>query len=207
MGHDNQQDIQAYIHCMEEIKRRISVVGRVLSGETNTGYVITNAELLAVQLRKVAELIALSTICSHREEYERIRDDFERDWKARLILRDVERINPNFYPKPTRQVKDPETGEIVRAENVKDGYLTREELVDMVDECSALLHATNPYQDNTADPKEFIGRCKKWRDEILTLLNHHQVQLVDSNSQWWVLMQGKSDGRVHVAEMQEVGEP
>lgn len=101
MSQENHEDIQAYIHCMEEIKRRVAVVDRVLSGAANTGFVITNAELLAVQLRKIAELIALSTICSHREEYARIRDDFESDWNARLILRDVERVNPDLpsaYP-------------------------------------------------------------------------------------------------------------
>ena len=206
MGKSKQQDIQAYIHCMEEIKRRIAVVSRILGGEINTGYLITNAEILAVQLRKVAELIALSSICSHREDYERIRDNFERDWNARLILRDVERINPDFYPKPTRQVKDPETGKVVETKNREGGYLTRDNLIGMVDSCSNILHAFSPYRENLPDPEQFIEQCKKWRKEIMTLLGHHQVQLVDDDSQWWVIMQTKSDTKVHLFEMSQVDE-
>ena len=46
----------------------------------------------------------------------------------------------------------------------------------------------------------------EWKQQIVTLLNHHQIQLINSNSQWWVLMEAESDGEVHVAEMKNISE-
>lgn len=76
----------------------------------------------------------------------------------------------------------------------------------MVNACSGILHASNPYDEEPSDPEEFIERSGKWKQQILTLLNHHQIQLVDNDSQWWVLMEAESDGEVHVTEMKKIGE-
>jgi len=198
-------DTEAYAYCMESIKRRLAVARKTANRKINTGYVRTNAELIALQLRKIAELIALSSICSHREDYERIRENFERDWNAKRILQQVEEINPNFYPKPTRQVKDPDTGKVTETVTVKDGYLTRDELINMVDCCADLLHATNPYALHTRDEDyydRFNKKAHRWYLEIWELLQHHQVQLVDDDRQWWVVFKAKEDGRTHVYEFQ-----
>ena len=39
---------------------------------------------------------------------------------------------------------------------------------------------------------------------IITLLNHHQVQLVDDSRQLWTIMKEKKDGKVHVFEMMKI---
>ena len=43
--------------------------------------------------------------------------------------------------------------------------------------------------------------------KICQLLNHHTIQLVDEDSQLWVLMQAMDDGKVHVYEFQAVLSP
>ena len=213
MDEAKNRDIQAYLNCMEEIKRRTGVVREVLiskkvqerlENERSWEAYVPTAELLAIQLRKVAELIALSSICSNREEYERIRDDFERDWNARLILRDVERINPSFYPKPVETINP--SGEDDHPEWVKinDDYLTSENLIDMVEKCGAILHAFNPYREHKPSITSFLKECGNWYRLILKLLNIHLIRLIDRDSLWYVVMKSPVDDKVRLWEFESV---
>jgi len=198
---DIDQDIQMYIFCMEEIKRRINVISEFLDSKATTGQPITDIEFLCLQFRKVLEFIALSSLSANREQYEKARDKFKTDWHVARIIKQVEKINPSFYPRPTRQVVDQATGRVIRTEDIDEGYLTRDEFCHVYDECSGHLHAYNPYSFQGSDLDELRARFGEWKDKIVALLNHHQVQLVDDPRQLWVLMQSKDDGKIHVAEM------
>ena len=98
------QDVQMYIFCMEEIKRRINVISQFLDNKATTGQPITDIEFLYLQFRKVLEFIALSSLSANREKYEEVRNNFKTDWHAERIMEKIEKINPNFYPCPTSQV-------------------------------------------------------------------------------------------------------
>jgi hypothetical protein len=93
-------------------------------------------------------------------------------------------------------VRDPVTGKVLRVEPVNEGYLSRDELVGVYDTCSEMLHSKNPF----GPPKDFEGVARSisiWLGRIMTLLNHHQIQLIRPDLQLWVLMRETTDGRVH----------
>lgn len=186
---------------MDEVKNRVNVIVQFLDEKTSTSQPITDIEFLCLQFRKILEFIALSSLSANREKYEELRNNFRTDWHAERILEKIEKINPNFYPHPTRQVIDEKTGSIVKIENVTDGYLTREEFSNVYNECSMFLHAYNPYSFQAENLNIFRDKFRKWKDMIVTLLNHHQIQLVNDPRQLWVIMQAKDDGKVHVSEM------
>lgn len=197
-------DRAKYAACMEEIKKRTRVVDAFLNRSCSALYLKTTVESIYLQFRKILELIAMASL-SASPEYMARYDRFRRHYNGKRILRDLEKVNPDFYPQPTRQVVDPDTGKVVEVVDVESGFLTKDDYVELYDICGDLLHAENPYDEGQRDMESRLEDVPEWRNRIVTLLNHHQVQLADSGKQIWVLMHAKSDGRVHVFDFEEVG--
>jgi hypothetical protein len=121
-------------------------------------------------------------------------------------LRRIERINPNFYPVPSTQIRDPITQKVVRLEKKATGYLTREEFPRIYGQCSDFLHASNPYSSDQPDLEKTRECFKVWLEKVVGLLNHHTIQLLNERLQLWVIMQTQShDDKVTAAEMERVG--
>lgn len=194
-----------YADCMEEIKNRTSVIGGFLNGELTARYLQTTAECIGLQLRKILELIALASMVANQPEYRRHRRHFHRDWNGKRILDTLQSANPGFYPVPTTQVRDPQTGRVVETRKIESGFLTKNDYAKLYDACSGILHATNPFSKERQDARSFLDNTPVWLERIRVLLNHHQIQLLDSDKQIWVLMEAKSDGKAWVYEFQRVG--
>ena len=114
-----------YADCMEEIKKRKAVVDGFLTGKCHAMYLQTTAESIGLQIRKILELIALASLVANRSEYQKFRTNFHRDWNGKRILETLEKANPNFYPRPTKQVVNRITGKVESLEEIKSGYLTK----------------------------------------------------------------------------------
>ena len=80
-----------YADCMEELKKRVSVVNGFLTGKCSAMYVQTTSESVCLQIRKILELIALGSLCVNRTEYEKYRRNFHLDWHGRRILETLEK--------------------------------------------------------------------------------------------------------------------
>lgn len=189
-----------YANCMEEIKKRTEVVHGFLRREMHAKYLQTTVESICLQVRKILELIALASLVANKSEYEKHRNNFQRDWNAKRILATLDKANPKFYPIPSEQLISPETGQVVEVIPITSGYLSRADYEDLYDECSDILHASNPFSSEQQKTQSFLDNTPEWMKKIRILLNHHQVQLIDDKVQLWVLMKAKSDGKVHVYE-------
>lgn len=190
--------LDKYRWCMEEIKMRSEVIDALTTGRCNAVYLQTTAESAILQLRKVLELIALASLVANKQKYEESRSCFAKDWNARRIISHIKSFNPDFYPLPTRQVIDPETGRVIATKNIKSGFLTESEMENAYDKCSWFLHSQNPFS-RPHDVKEFFADLPRLMGRIRVLLNHHQVQLVDEDLQLWVIMNTESEGGVQVS--------
>ena len=156
-------DEALYAECMERIKRRTTVIAEFLAKSRSTGYMITDVEFLALQFRKVLEGIALASICAHRQDYERIREDFGKDWNARLITSDIQRVNPDFYPTPIENddVIDSTTG-IPRWVEKTTGFLTKKQFLRFYERSAAILHEQNPYSRSAIDIENLRTEFLEW---------------------------------------------
>jgi hypothetical protein len=200
------KDQMVYANCMEAIKRRMDAVYAILRGPCTTLYPITNIEFACLQIRKILELIALASLASHEEEFARQHQKFAEMWRAKKIVDDLEKLNPGFYPVPTEQVVDDKTGKVLEVRAISKPYLTKADFADVYQECSAILHAENPY----GPPKQLSqieAAIPVWTEKIKNLLNHHHVQLYSSKHQLWVVMKAKTDGRVHVHLFEQIDDP
>jgi hypothetical protein len=176
--------------------RRTDVINGFLRGELSTTYKMTNIECVYLQFRKVLELIALASLVANHDEYVKQQTKFAQHWHAGRILDDLAQVNPQFYPVPGVQVIDKATGKVREVKPLQAGYLTKADFIALYEMCGGILHAQNPY-GQPKDINAYESQMPEWRDKIIALLNHHQIQLIDSKLQLWVIMHSKDDGRVH----------
>ena len=190
-------EVKKYQQCLYDITKRTEVINHYIDGVKTTGYLGTDIELIALQFRKIVELIALSSLVANKKEYSAQRTKFKDDWNARLIFQDLERINPEFYPKPSRQIEKSNTegARYFDFEPIEAGYLTKKEAIKIYEKCGGVLHAENPFKESK-DITQLQKQFPFWIKKIITLLNHHSIILVDKNMVVG-LMKGKEDGLPH----------
>jgi hypothetical protein len=189
---------------MEEIKLRVEAVNAILQKRSTTICQATNIEFMCLQIRGVLELIALGSLVTDEKEYKiRSIELANNPWNAKVILREIERINPNFYPVPGRQMVDPQTNRVKEVINISDGYLSRNEFPTIYKKCSDAIHS-HPFFKGGFDYSILENDIPIWIKKIITLLNHHQIQLLNENQQLWVVMHATSDGKVHTALMERL---
>lgn len=198
-------DIQAYKSLMEEIKRRVAVVHALLSNDITILYRATHIESMVLQVRMITELIALGSLAANKPLFEEQRQKFEKHWNLDKILKSVEQLNPNFYPRPIKEIPSHQAGVTNNLVYIKKGFLTRDQLVAVHGRCGDLLHAKNPYGKGV-DYELYERMISQWIDQIKTLLNCHQVHLLDSHYFYLVHMKEKRDEKVHMYTFQRVGD-
>lgn len=190
-------DINSYISIMKEIKRRDQLAEGLITGKISTPFEATNLELAVLQTRLMLESIALASIAAHRELFEERRKRYSKHWNLVRIIKDVEELNPNFYPQPVKESKSPQAGVKAHLEPADPGYLTREDLIKAHGMCASLLHASNPYNGERPYAR-FKNLLPKWLKQVRKLLAVHKIQLLDSASRLYLVqMHSKDDGEVH----------
>jgi len=197
----NEKDMDKYGKCMAEIKLRVEAVNAILQKRCTTISQATNIEFMCLQIRKILELIALGSLVTDEKEYEKqIKRLAKNRWRAKFVLDEIEKINPRFYPKPGEQVIDQQTGKVKKIIDITEEYLTREEFPVVYDQCSGVIHS-HPFKMGF-ECKSLESEIRIWITKIITLLNHHQIQLLNEKQQLWVVMHTAPDGNVHTAIME-----
>jgi hypothetical protein len=103
-------------------------------------------------------------------------------YEADKIIRELEKLHPKFYPHAVIQTKQgrEEFNAVLR----KDGFLTKEELIQVYGRCGNVLHRgsfrglflTNRYANLG------FAEIKAWKDKIETLLGYHLISMVDNKT-------------------------
>ncbi|MGD1100530.1 MAG: hypothetical protein ABSA59_00560 [Terriglobia bacterium] len=137
-------DIEKYAGTMSEIKLRTEVIHLFLSGQREARYIPTTVETIGLQFRKVFELIAFASLVANRNQYSLAYSDFAKHWEAAKLLKNLRRINPNFYPKPVIEVQSDRPGVLHALKDRDQDYLTQEDLIEAHGRCGALMHGANP---------------------------------------------------------------
>ena len=126
---------QKYTDVMNEIKRRTSVIYSFLNGERNAMYNVVNAELMCLQIRKILELIALASLVANQRIFLKKIQTLQKMWNAKYILNDIEKLNPDFYPKPIDEQPSKDDGIKKELIDIKEGYLTKKDFIEIYDKC------------------------------------------------------------------------
>jgi hypothetical protein len=197
-------DIIIYVSVMEEIKRRTSVIYSFLRGTSHALYKATNVESIYLQIRMILELIALSSIAANKTIFEENQKKFNKHWNPSDILKDIEMVNPNYYPEPIREVPSKNEGIVNDLVAIKDGFLTKDDLISIHGKSGNILHARNPYKKHL-DYSEYDKQIPKILEKIKCLLNCHQIRLLGDHDFFYLIhMKEEKDDRVHYYKFQEI---
>ncbi len=190
-------DYASYKRCMEEIKRRLRAIDDILSNNKTTSFKYTNNEFVALQFRRVFELIILATLASHHHLFEGLVRKLSREWQIAKVIALVRKRNPAFYPIPIDRV--PASAPEIKDEwkDIASGFLTLDELISAHGRIAMLMHASNPYRE-APSVNEFEKQFPVWRERSVRLLNNHLIKFPGNKTILYVGMQSPT-GEVHTA--------
>ena len=180
---------------MEQLLPRFELVKCVFAKQVTSGHDFLDAEIVFLQFRKMLEQIAFASLVANKDIYSKVYASFANDWRATKMLKQVEELNPEFYPQPLKEgLRKVEGGKRrIHLEPLVDGFLTKDDFVQLYDRCGDLLHSQNPYK---AVSTIHLGRSpKEWLSRIQHLVALHRAQLVTGAC--WIGAVPDKDGKVH----------
>ena len=191
--------IRLYALQMREVKRRMEVIDYFLFAGGHALYKPTTIESTCLQIRQVLELVAFASLCANKKAYSEAHADFANHWNAELLLRDLARLNPDFYPVP--KIEHPSDDRKVKnhLDDLTEGFLTRDEFVTVYKKCGAMMHAKNPFGSKTGH-HFFEKALPSWREKIVQLLNNHSIKVLGHPGFWLIHMHEAGDDEVHFYE-------
>jgi len=192
-----------YARCMEEIKRRQFAIDEVLKKSKTTSFEYTNVEFVALQFRKIFELVIFSTVASHHHFLEGILRKISKEWEINKVVAIVKKKNPAFYPMPIKRVPTSTPGVKDNLVPVEDGFLTLAELMDAHGRIGAVMHAHSPYREEII-LQEIEGRFPIWRERLIKLLDNHLIQFPGDDAFLYVGMQSLETGSVHTSYFEKL---
>ena len=190
-----QVDIDSYLRVMWDIKWRTEIIGYIVredypNRDISLLPLFMKVETIALHIRTVIEFIALASLAASKPLFEQESDKFKKFWKADLIFRDIEKKNPDFYPKPIEPIHMTDIDDIGRnIRFIEDGYMTRDMCLEVYQKCCDFLHAQNPFAENiNRNYEDFMKQVPDWISRIVKLLNFHVFRLIGSNDFYVVHM-------------------
>lgn len=173
--------MDSYRSLMEELKNRIRVVDDLGAGRVNLGFGAVEVELAYLQLRKILELIAYSSLVMNVDLYSKQRASFATDYHANRIIRQLAKINPNFYPEPMEVWLSASGDGTAILKKIGVDYLTVEDFMALYDKCSDIMHSASPYAE-AYDYESFRAEIHMWCRKIYALLDTHLVNILGSDT-------------------------
>jgi len=190
--------IELYANLMAEIKVRTRSIETACSGQTGIPSPLV-MEFCYLQLRMICELIALGCLTAHGDIKGAQTSKFAKEYSADRILSMLEKLHPDFYPKPVKHTKvGPSRHQLV---DIKDGFMTKAELLRLNTKCGAVLHRGSVKKlltDNMsiqANYPEIMGTVEK----IVALLRDHRLLLLGGQIGIICALELPTTGKVQVA--------
>lgn len=187
-----------YTLFMEEIKVRLESVRIELSAANelrDDALGIVHAEFAYLQIRRVAELIALAVVVAHNKSEDFRTKKFLMEYNADAMFERLARLNDEGFPQRFTVTGVTPEG-FANVDLHPEEYLTSRELRKIYNACGDKLHA-GKLRTLFKGPKRYdIGEIQGWARQIMQLLNDHVVILPERKSVMVVSMAKAPDGRV-----------
>lgn len=171
------------------------------TGNAHALYEPTTLESISLQVRKILELIAMASLVANKTEYEKIYSNFANAWNAEYLLKDLGRVNPDFYPKPVMETPSDDPKVKNHLVDLDNDYLTKNEFIKVYKKCGAIMHASNPL-GRKIGYEYYKKSIPEWRQKIINLLNNHQIRLLGHDGFYLIHMKEERDDKVHFYEFE-----
>lgn len=194
--------VKIYLSNMRDVKRRIGYAENQLSAfNTTHDYLLFENAIL--HTRKALECIAYASIAPNKNAYSKFRSeaetpaDFRKDYHGGKILKQLGRVNKDFYPLPLVEPKL--VGERQwHFDRLSSGYLTKKQYINFYDRLGKFLHSDNPW-DNDKGYMNLANDMPENFQRVKLLLQIHATFVQDDNSQYaFVVDMGSEEKDVSV---------
>ena len=191
-----------YAAQMDEISRRLESIKTISEISVEKLYLPVVTECIYLQFRKILELIAMSSLVANSQAMQKMNRSIRKlgnQWNGDTILKQVQRINQDFYPVPI--VERELHNSIAKTELVEkqESFLTRKDFSLPYNLCGSLMHADNPL-GGTTDYTKLWNEGPEWESKIIELLSCHKIRLVGQDGFYLVHLREQRDRRAHVYE-------
>ena len=191
-----------YAAQMDEINRRLASIKTISEISVGKLHLPIVTECIYLQFRKILELIAMSSLVANNQAMQKMnrsRKKMGNQWNGDTILKQVENINPDFYPVPIAERKL--RNSIAKTELVtkEESFLTRRDFSRLYNLCGSLMHADNPL-GGTTDYAKLWNEGPEWESKIIELLGCHKIRLVGQDGFYLVHLREQRDGMAHLYE-------
>jgi len=194
--------MQKYATLMQLVKLRIDLVDRLMQDKDKLP-IVPRFEIVALQFRQILELIAFGSLVANEKVYTAAHADFAKEWNAKKLLIKLEKLNPNFYPTPLREVAANIPGVLLKHEKITSGFLSRKDFVDVYQECSEIIHTSNPYGlSNTNNFPDLTKRFANWKEQIVRLLTLHELRMLNDPGRALCTMNAGGTNEVQVTRFE-----
>lgn len=159
-----------------------------------------------LQLRKTLECIAFAAIAPNRKAYEQFRNtDFTKDFNAKKITTQLNRINKHFYPKPLLPAVRGKDNVWNHAKK-ENGFLTQKKFEKVYDRLGKYLHADNPW-GNDKGLSNLANEYPSFVKQIHGLLALHVTSIITPDFKGvWIVESDSNFSRARIITAEAGGE-
>ena len=208
-------DTQKYTQVMQTIKGRKEHIHWIMDSAESMGKVSTfMIESICLQLRMMIEDIAVACVIANADEMPDLARGLRGEYRPNLILKGLEKINPECYLTPMVENVEGSQGNFRDTYNRPEGdWLTRDEAVEEYGRLSSFVHRNlKAYNGSSVDYQELYQKCGYLEYKIRNLLSHHHIAVLSEDTMFRVLMSGTGvddngipfEGRIQVAEFARI---
>jgi hypothetical protein len=146
-------------------------------------------EFCILQLRLVTELIAFAIAIAHEKVAATRSARWHKKYNAGDIMSSMGKYHADFYPAPVARRPGPH-GPRHHLEAIKEGYLTKGELIRLYNRCGELLHRgyLRDFLGASADRGYPIELIPESLQKIERLLDNHIIKMASDNELALIVM-------------------
>ena len=168
-----------YREMMKKINIRMNTLQSFLAknGERKEDF---DMETVALNFRKILELLIYANLESNREDYYSIHAPERRDWNIKLLIDRIKLINPRYFPIPiivTAKEGGRATG--VNFKKYTGLSMDEDDMITLFNYCGKLLHE-DKVDAIPIDAKECLSVFTDWYYKLRGLLMSHFVFLTNT---------------------------
>lgn len=184
--------IEMYLKAMYEFRQRTVAVGLMCNNMylVKKGGNVFDIENICLKIRKLLELIAMSSLIMNKEAFEKAEKSFKTMWNAKLILKDIKRIHPQFFPMSISGTLSKNKNGSWVMDEINHKPLTEETFCKIYDKCGAALHIPNPFSENENLFHELGEKIPMWLDQIYLTMENHMVFLYGTDLAYAIQFNG-----------------
>jgi hypothetical protein len=186
----NQREL--YASLMEEVNARLETISFAVQG-THRMHEMLAEEFCYFQLRLICEIVACGCLIAHGDLTGINLDKYKREWSADSIIKKLDKLHQDFYPKPRIVTRRPER---IDLQDRICGFLTKTDLLQLYGITHSRTHrgplmgmtSRAPYVNVDFKP------VTEWAAKIELLLNDHIIQSLDEKHTWLVIPKAPETG-------------